>query len=49
MKIALSITTVELGVAMGQAVLQTDSLVELMAPDPRLAAYGGVGALLHDQ
>jgi len=34
---------------MGQAVLQTDGLVELMAPDPRLAAYEGVRALLHDQ
>jgi len=47
--IALSITTVERGAAMGQAVLQTDDLVELMAPDPRLAAYEGVGALRHDQ
>jgi hypothetical protein len=34
---------------MGQAVLQTDGLVELMAPDPRLVAYEGVGALCHDR
>ena len=31
---------------MVQAVLQTDGLVELIAPDPRLAASEGVGALL---
>jgi hypothetical protein len=31
---------------MVQAVFQADGLVELVAPDPRLAAYEGVGALL---
>jgi peptide chain release factor subunit 1 len=40
------VTTVDLGEAMVQAVLQADGLVELIAPDPRLAAYEGVGALL---
>jgi peptide subunit release factor 1 (eRF1) len=40
------LTTVELGEAMVQAVLQADGFVELIAPDPRLAAYEGVGALL---
>ena len=40
------VTTVELGEAMVQAVLQADGLVELVAPDPRLASYEGVGALL---
>jgi peptide subunit release factor 1 (eRF1) len=40
------VTTVELGEAMVQAVLQADGLVELVAPAPRLAAYEGVGALL---
>ena len=40
------VTTVELGEAMVQAVLQTDGLVELIAPDSRLAASEGVGALL---
>src|SRR5262245_35138812 len=35
------ITTVELGAAMRQAVLQTNALVELIAPDPRLAVYEG--------
>ena len=40
------VTTVELGEAMVQAVLQADGAVELIAPDPRLAAYEGVGALL---
>lgn len=34
---------------MRQAVLQTNGLVELIAPDPRLAAYEGVGVLLHYQ
>jgi hypothetical protein len=34
---------------MRQAVFHTNGLVELMAPDPRLVAYEGVGALLHDQ
>ena len=43
------VTTVELGEAMVQAVLQADGLVELIAPDPRLAAYEGVGALLRYQ
>jgi peptide chain release factor subunit 1 len=43
------ITTVELGEAMVQAVLQADGLVELIAPDRRLAAYEGVGALLRYQ
>jgi peptide subunit release factor 1 (eRF1) len=42
-------TTVELGEAMVQAVLQADGLVELIAPDPRLADYEGVGALLRYQ
>jgi len=41
-----TLTTVELGEAMVQAVLQADGGVELIAPDPRLAAYEGVGALL---
>jgi peptide chain release factor subunit 1 len=41
-----TMTTVELGEAMVQAVLQADGFVELIAPDPRLAAYEGVGALL---
>jgi peptide subunit release factor 1 (eRF1) len=40
------LTTVELGEAMVQAVLQADGFIELIAPDPRLAAYEGVGALL---
>ena len=40
------VITVELGEAMVQAVLQADGLVELTAPDPRLAAYEGVGALI---
>jgi peptide subunit release factor 1 (eRF1) len=43
------ITTVELGEAMVQAVLQADGFVELIAPDDRLAAYEGVGALLRYQ
>lgn len=43
------VTTVELGEAMVQAVLQADGSVELIAPDPRLAAYEGVGALLRYQ
>jgi len=43
------ITTVERGAAMRQAVLQTNGLVELIAPDPRLAAHEGVGVLLHYQ
>jgi peptide chain release factor subunit 1 len=40
------VTTVELGEALVQAVLQADGLVELIAPDANLAAYEGVGALL---
>ena len=40
------VSTVELGEALVQAVLQADGLVELIAPDSRLAAYEGVGALL---
>jgi peptide chain release factor subunit 1 len=43
------VSTVELGEALGQAVLQVDGLVELIAPDPRLAAYEGIGALLRYQ
>ncbi len=43
------LTTEELGEAMVQAVLQTDGFVELITPDPRLAAYEGVGALLRYQ
>jgi peptide chain release factor subunit 1 len=43
------VTTVELGEAMVQAVLQADGFVELIAPDDRLAAYEGVGALLRYQ
>jgi peptide chain release factor subunit 1 len=43
------VSTVELGEAMVQAVLQADGAVELIAPDPRLAAYEGVGALLRYQ
>jgi peptide subunit release factor 1 (eRF1) len=43
------VTTVELGEAMVQAVLQADGFVELIAPDSRLAAYEGVGALLRYQ
>ena len=43
------VSTVELGEAMVQAVLQTDGGVELIAPDPRLAAYEGVGVLLRYQ
>jgi peptide chain release factor subunit 1 len=43
------VTMVELGEAMVQAVLQADGLVELIAPDDRLAAYEGVGALLRYQ
>jgi peptide chain release factor subunit 1 len=43
------VTTVELGEAMVQAVLQADGFVELVAPDDRLAAYEGVGALLRYQ
>jgi peptide chain release factor subunit 1 len=40
------VTSVELGEAMVNAVLQADGFVELIAPDARLAAYEGVGALL---
>jgi len=40
------VTTVELGEAMIQAVLQADGLVELIALDSRLTAYEGIGALL---
>jgi peptide chain release factor subunit 1 len=43
------VTTVELGEAMVQAVLEADGFVELIAPDPLLAAYEGVGALLRYQ
>ncbi|HEY5871123.1 MAG TPA: Vms1/Ankzf1 family peptidyl-tRNA hydrolase [Candidatus Tectomicrobia bacterium] len=43
------VTTVELGEAMIQAVLQADGLVELIAPDSRLTAYEGIGALLRYQ
>lgn len=43
------ITTVELGEAMVQAVLRADGLVELIAPDRRLTAYEGIGALLRYQ
>jgi peptide subunit release factor 1 (eRF1) len=43
------LTTAELGEAMVQAVLQADGFVELIAPDDRLAAYEGVGALLRYQ
>lgn len=43
------VTTVELGEAMIQAVFQADGGVELIAPDRRLAAYEGVGALLRYQ
>jgi peptide chain release factor subunit 1 len=43
------VTTIELGEAMVQAVLQADGAVELIAPDPRLAPYEGVGALLRYQ
>jgi peptide chain release factor subunit 1 len=43
------VTTVELGEAMVQTVLQTDGFVELIAPEARLAAYEGVGALLRYQ
>jgi len=39
-------TTTELGEAMVHAVLQTDGFVEMVAPDHRLTAYDGVGALL---
>jgi peptide subunit release factor 1 (eRF1) len=41
-----TLTTVELGEAMVQAVLQADGFIELIAPDPRLTAYEGVGALV---
>jgi len=41
-----TLATGELGEAMVQAVLQADGFVEMIAPDPRLAAYEGVGALL---
>ena len=40
------VAAVALGEAMVSRVLQTDSFVELIAPDPRLATYEGVGALL---
>lgn len=40
------LTAVELGEAMVQAVLQADGFVEQIAPDPRLTAYEGVGALV---
>jgi hypothetical protein len=43
------VTTVEIGEAMVQAVLQADGSVKLVAPDPRLAVYAGVGALLRYQ
>ena len=39
-------TATELGEAMVNAVLQTDGFVEMVAPDNRLTAYDGVGALL---
>jgi peptide chain release factor subunit 1 len=41
-----AVTTVELGEAMIHAVLQADGFVELVEPNPRLAAYEGVGAIL---
>jgi peptide chain release factor subunit 1 len=44
-----TMTTVELGEAMVQAVLQADGFLELIAPDSRLAVYEGVGALLRYQ
>jgi hypothetical protein len=37
---------VELREALVSGVLQTDGVVEVIAPDDRLAAYEGVGALL---
>jgi hypothetical protein len=43
------VTTIELGEAMVQAVLEADGFIEQIAPDPRLAAYEGVGALLRYQ
>jgi peptide chain release factor subunit 1 len=43
------VTTIELGEAMVQAVLEADGFIEQTAPDPRLAAYEGVGALLRYQ
>ena len=39
-------TATELGEALVQAVLQTDGFIEAVAPDNRLTAYDGVGALL---
>jgi hypothetical protein len=37
---------VELREALVSGVLQTDGVVEVIAPDDRLVAYEGVGALL---
>jgi peptide subunit release factor 1 (eRF1) len=42
-------TATELGEALVNAVLQTDGFVETVAPDDRLTAYNGVGALLRYQ
>ena len=41
-----TVAAVELGEALVSGVLQTDGGVEVVAPDARLAAYEGVGALL---
>jgi peptide chain release factor subunit 1 len=41
-----TVAAVELGEALVSAVLQTDGVVEVVAPDARLAAYEGVGVLL---
>jgi peptide subunit release factor 1 (eRF1) len=40
------VTTTDLGEAMVSGALRADSFVEIIAPDDRLAAYDGVGALL---
>ena len=40
------VAAVDLGEALVSRVLRTDGVVEVVAPDARLAAYEGVGALL---
>jgi hypothetical protein len=44
-----TVAAVEVGEALVSGVLRTDGFVEAIAPDARLAAYDGVGALLRYQ
>jgi hypothetical protein len=43
------VAAVDLGEALVSGVLQTDGGVEVIAPDDRLAAYEGVGAMLRSK